>query len=238
MCVCAVFKVSYNLIPNPRGPGWLIGPDVEGGICGSAFFVEPGIALTAHHLLNRGNFIPNSGFTHCQYWLLGRNGVAVEFGQAQVECHPDVDTSIIRLSKQTHIPVLPVASRVPSTKDRVYNQGHIAGGATGISLEVFQRGTYPALKIAKIDLSNLQANGSGEIKTITTATVTSRDVNLNDTIVLEVSYGGIVGMSGGPLRLSSTDEVIGLMSFGQPSDSEVKERLFAVAINEIVGRIR
>lgn len=57
--VFAVFKVSYNGLGPPRG-----------GIGGTAFFVNDSIALTANHILNSKEFIPNKGYSkfHIGYY--------------------------------------------------------------------------------------------------------------------------------------------------------------------------
>jgi len=54
-----------------------------------------------------------------------------------------------------------------------------------------------------------------------------------DKKIIGCDYGGIKGMSGGPLVKKDTGEVIGMMSFGLPFDKKIKENLFAVSIDEI-----
>jgi hypothetical protein len=63
--------------------------------------------------------------------------------------------------------------------------------------------------------------------------INAADIKMSNVNGLETSYGGTQGMSGGPLINSQTDEIIGLMSIGLPANVQIKQSLFAVAIDEI-----
>ncbi len=63
------------------------------------------------------------------------------------------------------------------------------------------------------------------------------DINLNGIKVLKLSYGGQRGMSGGPLVVTGTGRVVGLMSFGLPQDVIQKHTLFAVSAEEIIRKL-
>lgn len=69
-------------------------------------------------------------------------------------------------------------------------------------------------------------------------TVSATDIKMTNVKGFETSYGGIIGMSGGPLINKQTDEIIGLMSIGLPADIQVKQSLFAVSIDEIKEKIK
>lgn len=79
--------------------------------------------------------------------------------------------------------------------------------------------------------------GEGYIKSLKQLTVDASDMKLDNVDVYETSYGGIKGMSGGPLILKKSNEIIGLMSIGLPQNKKEKEVLFAININEIISRI-
>ena len=59
------------------------------------------------------------------------------------------------------------------------------------------------------------------------------NITLNNISVYQTSYGGCVGMSGGPLINTETGEILGIMSFGLPKDSFDKTNLFSISIDEI-----
>jgi hypothetical protein len=237
MSVCAIVKASYNLVPNPNGLGWVVDANVRGGVCSTAFFIKPNIALTTCHGF-KSDFTPNAGYEQCQYWLVGRNGRAIEIKSDQMLHYPDIDASVIIFDEpQSIIPSLPIAVNKALVGDSVYNEGHFGGGGQGLSFTVINQGLRPKLAFTRADLSKLVLDGKGEIIAIRRGFVRSKDVNLKDVHLIELSYSGREGMSGGPLRLMDTDEVIGLMSMGWPPNRKVKEQLFAVMIDEIIDRI-
>ena len=43
-------------------------------------------------------------------------------------------------------------------------------------------------------------------------------------------------MSGGPLICN--DKVIGMMSFGLPADQEIKDAVFAIAMDQIIAKVK
>jgi hypothetical protein len=51
--VFAVLKLSYNNAGDAS---------VIGGVCGTGFFVGPGTAISAYHVLNETTFTPNPGY--------------------------------------------------------------------------------------------------------------------------------------------------------------------------------
>ena len=84
--LAAIFKASYNF---PRDT------NVVGGICGTAFFIDPRNALTANHLLNVDNFQPNDNFLYCKFWLLLENGQSSIIENEYLKSYPSIDTTKI-----------------------------------------------------------------------------------------------------------------------------------------------
>jgi hypothetical protein len=62
-------------------------------------------------------------------------------------------------------------------------------------------------------------------------------IKLKNICVIETSYGGVIGMSGGPLIDVQTNEIIGMMSIGLPVDLKEKKSIFAISIMEIIKRV-
>jgi len=218
----AILKLSYNNVGETP---------LTGGICGAAFFVNNFTALTAHHGFNAQDFRPNPGFKYCQYWLLTRSGKAIPFTDSQLEPHPEVDTTAIRFSRPlSDIEILNLNTFTPSVGSNIYNEGF---RNSAMPSPIDAKWLVDSLYIESCDISNVVANGYGTIKQAGNATVNSMDVKLNNILCFVTSYPGMVGMSGGPMRLAATKEVIGLMSYGIPANAEVKTAVVAVATSEI-----
>jgi len=77
----------------------------------------------------------------------------------------------------------------------------------------------------------------GYIKNLLRCNVNTLDINLQNIWGFEVSFGSLIGMSGGPLINKETSEVIGLLSFGLPIDSDIKTQIFAITMDEIKKHI-
>lgn len=218
----AVLKLSYNKVGETP---------VTGGICGTAFFVNKLTALTAHHGFNAQDFRPNPGYKYCQYWLLTRLGKAIPFTDSHLEPHPEVDTTVIRFPRPlSEIEILNLNTSTPSAGSHIYNEGF---RNSEMPSNIRAEWLVDSLYIESCDTSNVVANGHGTIKQVSKATVKSMDVNLNEILCIVTSYPGVVGMSGGPMMLAGTRQVIGLMSFGLPANEEVKTEVAAVATSEI-----
>lgn len=88
--------------------------------------------------------------------------------------------------------------------------------------------------IESCDLTGSIADHSGHVLGLHSLTVNANDIHLSDVQAIRTSFGGTLGMSGGPLIRRSTDDVIGLMSIGLPADAPVKETLFAISAVELI----
>ena len=91
-------------------------------------------------------------------------------------------------------------------------------------------------------ISSCNYNGTsivarGHIKSLPIITISANDIKLNNIKGFETSYGGVIGMSGGPLIATETGEIIGLMSIGLPADLKIKKSLFAISLTEILSKV-
>ena len=223
--VFAILKLSYNDAGNST---------LEGGICGTGFFIKERTAVTAYHVLNTNTFQPNVGHRNCKVWLLSRSGSILSLGLENVIEIPEADTSIINVEER---PIdLPAYTCAPNDVDvgrAVKGLGHI-----GNSMPRLQA-TWEAnaLAIKNCDLMSVTSDMIGKVVNQFMCSVTAQDVNLQGIKGYEVSFGSRIGMSGGPLLDAATNNVLGLLSFGLPPDAAEKTKTFVVLIDEIVRRI-
>jgi V8-like Glu-specific endopeptidase len=218
----AILKLSYNKAGESP---------VTGGICGSAFVIGRHTAITAHHTLSNHSFKPNEGYKSCQYWLLSRSGAVYELSRTQLIDYPDIDTTIIEFGTKVDMRPLQLSETAPSTGEAVYNEGFVANAMPDVKATWRNK----RLQITGHSLAGVMFDQKGFIRNVGRITLKSNDVNLNNVEVIETSYPGCIGMSGGPLMRAETGEVIGLMSFGLPPDTPVKQAVAAVSIGEIVS---
>lgn len=222
----AIFKASWN-------PA--LSQNVQGGICGTAFFIDQQTALTAHHVLNSATFrIPTIGFSDCRYWLLNRNGTIVECNSVTLVDHPEVDLTVIKFASAIpNVTTLCLSAEQVPPDSAVSNQGYVAGSTGDSQLQWVNAN----LTFRIFDLRSSFNDGDGVVAECSIANFATQDINLNDIKVLKLSYGGLEGMSGGPLVVQGTTRVVGLMSYGLPPDVPQKHALFAVAAEEIIIRL-
>jgi hypothetical protein len=223
--VFAILKLSYN----DAGDSTL-----EGGICGTGFFIKERTAVTAYHVLNTNTFQPNVGHRNCKVWLLSRPGSILSLGLENVVEIPEADTSIINVDERpSDLPVYTCAQNDVDVGRAVKGLGHI-----GNSMPRLQA-TWEAnvLAIKNGDLMSVTSDMKGKIVNQLMYSISAQDVNLQDIKGYEVSFSSRIGMSGGPLLDAATNNVLGLLSFGLPPDAAVKTKTFVVLIDEIVRRI-
>jgi len=221
--IFAIVKISYNK------PGET---PVTGGICGSAFLIDDSTVITANHVLNSNNYAPNEGFNFVQFWLLSRdNSLKIPLSVDYIESIAEVETSIIKLPANIKC-TLKVSESSPSINDPVHNYGHI-GGDMPITNAHWDNNL---LVIDDFNLNNCTSDSTGEIVEIKNVTINKNDVKLKNIKVIQPSFIANQGMSGGPLI--SNNKIIGMMSFGLPTDSYIKEIVFAVSIDEIISKIK
>lgn len=224
--VFAILKLSYNNSGDAT---------LEGGICGSGFFIDSYTAITAYHVLNGNTFQPNTEYRSCKLWILTRLGSVITLEKQYITEFPEIDTSIIRIEKNILSEPIHLIF-----KDNVEEGRTVEGlGHTGNSMPSIQANWGSvSLHIERVDLHSVRCDQQGVILKKANLSVSSMDVNIENIKGYEVSFGSRVGMSGGPLLDRNTREVLAMLSFGLPADAVEKTRTFAIAINEIIRRVK
>jgi hypothetical protein len=209
-------------------------PDVVGGICGTAFAIAPAVALTANHVLNDATFRPNASYALSWVWLIARDGSAHRVTPQMVTPYEEVDTAVIELASPGFPEVLLRAGSSTSLDQgiAVRSSGYAGLTTHGLHFEWSGGDLVPSVTP---DHSLSFRDRAGYVRAVRTAAIRAADIRMSDTRLLELSYGGNVGMSGGPLIYA--DSVVGLMSVGLPPDVPEKHTLFAVAMADISSAI-
>jgi hypothetical protein len=214
-----ILKLSYNKIG---------GNDLTGGICGTAFFVESNMIATANHVMRKEKFIPNEGFSRCQFWLLMKPDIIIEINEDYLIESPEIDLTLIKLPNKYPVKSGEFSDKLPSVGEECHNNGFRANNMPILSYDwVSER-----LAISDFDLQSVSVEGSGKIKSLLAMNIDSNDIKMKNVQGIEVSYAGVLGMSGSPLQ-NSQNKIIGLMSIGLPANVAQKENLFAVSVREI-----
>lgn len=220
--VFAVLKLSYNNIGDSQ---------LEGGICGTAFAINDSTIIATHHNFEPNLFKPNTGYNHCNLWLLNRaTKIIIEFNERNITRFPDIDAVTIKLANKLPSNVK-IKTTTAKTNDQIYCYGHIADCMPYIDAYWDKN-----LIIKDYKLENCISDKFGTIVSIKKVNVNSTDVNLDNKEVIQASFSGVIGMSGGPLI--SNNKIIGLLSFGYPPDAKIKTTIAAVSMNEIIKRFK
>lgn len=214
----AIFKLSYN-----EGVG-----NAVGGICGSCFFINPNHIVTANHILNKGNFKPNDGYKHCQYWVLSKDIIYEVFPEYFKE-FPETDLTLIKNLGNKGVTSYKTSKRY-SVGTECYNEGFMGSDMPILDI-VWKENKLIINKCHNIE--DLKKRSEGEILSIKNIELNASDIKIKDKKIIECNYGGHEGMSGGPLIKKDTREVIGMMSFGLPPNNKIKDKLFAISIEDI-----
>lgn len=220
----AILKISYNNIGDTT---------VEGGICGTGFFIKPQKAITANHVLNRNTFTPNVGYKFCDVILISHNGFTYSIKMSQITEYREIDTSVINFDS------VPQNTSVYSTSidTDICGQDVKSYGFIGNQMPIINANwVNNSFKVNSVNLSTVVKNESGHVLRYFKISINGNDVKLSNIYGFEVSFKSVVGMSGGPL-IDINGKVIAMLSFGLPADSNVKTQTFAIAICEILSRI-
>lgn len=227
--VFAIVKLSYNI------PGQT---PVQGGICGTAFLINDHTLLTAHHVLNT-NVTPSEGFKYCQFWLLSRGNktiIPIEPKNCCKDC-PEIETTFIKLKiPLINIKPIKVENSFFKINDPIYCIGHSFKSMPITDRDV--KWDNNILIIKNYSLKNCKSDKNGYIKTIEIRNANYNDVKLKNKKVIQPSFKAILGMSGGPLLHKNSNKLIGLMSYGFPPDSDIKDIVYAITVNEIASKIQ
>ena len=219
-----ILKLSYNYIGDSN---------VVGGICGSFFFLQADKAITANHVLNRANFKPNEGFALCQFWLIIQPNYIIELKAENITEYSEVDSTIIELEQPHQYEIRKIALTPFLIGIECENEGFIAGEMPALNIIWGPKG----LIISSCNYNGTSIVARGHIKSLPIITISANDIKLNNIKGFETSYGGVIGMSGGPLIATETGEIIGLMSIGLPADLKIKKSLFAISLSEILSKV-
>lgn len=220
----AILKISYNNIGDST---------VEGGICGTGFFIKPQKAISSYHVLNRNAFIPKVGYNFCDVILLSHNGFIYYLKMSQIIEHPEIDTSIISfdsIPKNTSVYATSIETDICGQNVKSYGFIGNQMPATNASW------TNNSFKVNSVNLSPVIKNEIGSVLRYFKMSINGNDVKLSNINGFEVSFKSVVGMSGGPL-INNDGKVIAMLSFGLPAGAIEKKQTFAIAIGEILGRI-
>lgn len=217
----ALVKISYD--PNSMR--------MEGGVCGTVFFVNKRTFVTAHHCSQV--FDPNQGYPKVKVFLIDQKGNIIH--DIQITQHvPEYDLAIGKILTDTPSVGVCMASRRAVLGDSVYNIGFPTD--QGLSL---QRGFSECqfriqndnLIIDKIKVN--QFKQSGTIEHIQPVTVHANDVTLDYKTTIGLDYSSRTGFSGGPLLEESSGKVIGMMSFLVPEQYDIRKPAMAIRIEDI-----
>lgn len=207
----AVFSASYT-------PG---SPDIQGGVAGTAFFVSPTLAVTAHHVLQPKSFQPTAG-THLRIWLVRENFRAIELRPEYLTYRPDQDLTLIRLPATESIPTdfIYESTMVANSNANVETHGFVAN--TPGPLLVWKDGDLEILYVPSLERRDLH----GHVLVESRVTLKAQDVQLQDSVCVQLSYEPIVGISGAPVTVAG--RLIGMNSFADPV---TRKRTWALRLN-------
>lgn len=88
--------------------------------------------------------------------------------------------------------------------------------------------------IDKYNIDDLKVDQIGHITASGIANFEIKGISLNNKKILEVSFGGVPGVSGGPILYRGSGELLGMMSFKQ----ENPNIQFGIHVNEIIPRLK
>jgi len=218
----AILKFSYNRIGDPTPIG---------GVVGTAWFINSRTAVTVNHNINDALFMPNPGFNHVQFWIVTRQGLVISLEKTFLTAYADKETTLIHFPEETGVlNFLKLADTPPQEGETVVCSGFVGGGLPHIESPAWQQNR---LHFGLVSLENVHVEREGVIQKIGFSDINTNDVHLHNVLTLQLSFGGIEGMSGCAVRRKSTGEVVGLGSFGLPPDSPVKQTIFAIHVNEL-----
>ena len=220
----AILKLSYNQ------PG---DSSLTGGLCGSGFFVDSSMAITAHHVLNDATFMPNAGFRHTLLWLIPRSGATCRIERSSVTLYPEIDTTVIRFPNSlSNVWIYEFGVGSLTDGMPVRGIGHVGNSMPSVDAE--WQGIE--LLVRSANLAGLTRDESGHVKRSVIFDINANDIKMQGVRGFELSFGSQVGMSGGPVVDGDNGRVLGMLSIGLPPDSNVKTETFAVSIDEIRQR--
>lgn len=198
----AIFVATYNFETQ----------EARGGVAGTAFFTSSQDATTAYHVLQASSFKTSSLAEKVFVWMIHEDGLAIELFPENLKFFADKDMTRIHLPAHKKVPSRFVFSKVspfPLQNSQVATEGFIAN-SVGPKLKL-QNGRLVIESIPH--LARLQFEG--QLLREARVELQARDVALSDIPCLQLSYGPVVGLSGGPVTIG--DQVVGMNSFADPT---------------------
>lgn len=118
----------------------------------------------------------------------------------------------------------------PKINQEFIAEGFIAGEQPNIEVN----NSKVKIILNKADFTELTyIKQHGYEKKLLSSTFKSDDINLSHVNTTQTSFGGCVGMSGGPLIDKNSKKIIGFMSNGDPVDTDKKDVLYAIDGTEL-----
>jgi hypothetical protein len=193
--------------------------EVRGGVAGTAFFISPHRAITAHHVLQKKSFELQPGFSSQRVWLVheGESAIELNLRQAKFDAKNDLTSIAIENSVSTKY-VYPIGSEVRAGSEAA-TEGFIAE-TKGPTLARIDSG-IEIIDVPRLECKNL----SGRVVAAARIDLRAPDVILEATPCLQVNYEPVRGISGGPLLIDG--RVVGVNSFGDPQQ---RHRTWAVLL--------
>jgi len=199
-------------------------------IAGTATFIKSDIIITAHHVINKDFFSLRDGFVNKQSFAICDNDIAIEIEKDEIFEHKNIDISIIKLPTGNVNASLLISQEEPVENQEIFSVGFLGGEQP----DVQTKSEKLKISIEKIKFKDLtQIKKDGFITNVYCLTLQSADLDLKNVNTIKTSYGGFVGMSGGPVFDKTTNALIGIISHGDPEDSDTKEFLYATDCTEI-----
>lgn len=217
--VWSIVKLSYDPATSK----------VEGGICGTVFFVKETIFITAHHgnEANSAMLRPNVGYPNVRVFLANYKGDTIDDFWI-VERVPEYDLAIGRIRRPHPAVRVCLLQTDLAAGDEVYNIGFPTDqGVPDYLLRIEGQ----KLIVQRISMKPFLQQGT--VKAIMKATVLTNDVIIQDKMVAVLDYSSRLGFSGGPLVSRSTGKVVGLMSFVIPKEFDSNTPVVAIRMEDI-----
>ena len=207
-------------------------------MAGSAFVVAPNFLITAHHIISKNSFKYDSSIDYHRIYFVSSDGQPLEIQKEKCHFFPDCDLTIIQVEKKF------------SPSKLVQQPPHVGEICAGIGYYSGQNKQYcdvmdDAEGRAALDFFN--ANESVVFKHgIITARYEKNMTPLEGDLflmkgspILRVSFGGYVGMSGGPVYRLMDNKIMGMMSMGYPPvDRDEKKYLFVLPAETIKKNLK
>jgi hypothetical protein len=221
--VSAIVKVSWRVVLGVSG----LSVTAEGGIAGSCFALENGMVISCLHGLDDGLFVPNPGYSRSCLFVVEPNGSYSILSQDMVHAFPEFDLSVLEgvdLSVK-----YPVSDKSPEEVLLVSALGYEADQApfqTNLSDD------YSEVFLTSIKLDQAAQKVERVAPKTKVCTINAMDLSISEKFVFVLETHGTVGLSGGPLIDSETNEVVGLNIAGLPADAHVKTSLISIDIRQ------